>query len=112
MSLSLKTAKIQLELQYVQKLGQLARLKASVREYGTTWDDQSRLHDLQEQIARLQRAQERSQQGRYGLCVACGNPITPERLEVVPDAELCMSCHQEHIHATLRHRHLLFVHNQ
>jgi RNA polymerase-binding transcription factor DksA len=30
--------------------------------------------------------------GRYGVCVACGRPIPPGRLEARPTATLCVVC--------------------
>lgn len=33
--------------------------------------------------------------GRYGICERCNRPIEPERLEVKPDATLCLNCQQE-----------------
>ncbi len=33
--------------------------------------------------------------GRYGFCERCNRPIEPERLEVKPDATLCLNCQQE-----------------
>jgi phage/conjugal plasmid C-4 type zinc finger TraR family protein len=30
--------------------------------------------------------------GGDGLCVDCGEPISPERLEVLPDAARCLRC--------------------
>ncbi len=33
--------------------------------------------------------------GSYGICNRCGQPIEPERLEVKPDATLCLKCQQE-----------------
>ena len=38
------------------------------------------------------RALERLASGTYGRCVTCGQPIAPERLEAIPDAETCISC--------------------
>jgi RNA polymerase-binding transcription factor DksA len=35
------------------------------------------------------------EKGTYGICERCGNPITPERLEAIPYARLCMSCKQK-----------------
>lgn len=35
------------------------------------------------------------EKGRYGLCERCGNPIDPARLEVRPDATLCLDCQRE-----------------
>ena len=34
-------------------------------------------------------------EGTYGLCERCGNPIAPERLEALPSARLCVRCKQE-----------------
>jgi RNA polymerase-binding protein DksA len=33
--------------------------------------------------------------GRYGICERCGQPIDPARLEVRPDATLCLDCQRE-----------------
>jgi RNA polymerase-binding transcription factor DksA len=30
--------------------------------------------------------------GEYGQCESCGNPVSAERLEVVPNARLCINC--------------------
>lgn len=35
------------------------------------------------------------EKGQYGICERCGNPIEPERLEVKPDATMCLSCQRE-----------------
>ncbi len=35
------------------------------------------------------------EKGQYGICQRCGNPIEAGRLEVKPDAILCMKCQQE-----------------
>lgn len=34
----------------------------------------------------------RMSQGEYGLCEACGGPIGLARLEIVPEATLCVAC--------------------
>jgi DnaK suppressor protein len=33
--------------------------------------------------------------GTYGICVNCGRPIAPERLEAMPWATLCINCKRE-----------------
>ncbi len=46
-------------------------------------------------VARLADADaafERLEQGRYGVCLSCGRPIAPGRLEVRPAAALCVEC--------------------
>jgi len=37
-------------------------------------------------------ALERVETGTYGVCVRCGQPIPPARLEVRPFATMCVSC--------------------
>ena len=44
--------------------------------------------DLREQLAAVQRAEERLAAGTYGLSVQSGEPIPDERLEALPTAEL------------------------
>jgi RNA polymerase-binding transcription factor len=34
----------------------------------------------------------RDAEGAYGLCVACGEPIEPKRLDAVPWARHCLRC--------------------
>ena len=43
-------------------------------------------------IYHIDEALERIAKGIYGLCHECGNPISSERLEVVPHARLCIQC--------------------
>jgi RNA polymerase-binding transcription factor DksA len=33
--------------------------------------------------------------GEYGICTRCGEEISPERLEAVPEAPLCKTCAAE-----------------
>jgi len=33
--------------------------------------------------------------GTYGLCEECGQPIPPERLEILPYATLCVQCQEK-----------------
>ena len=42
---------------------------------------------LREQLAAIERAEERLMQGTYGLSVESGEPIPDDRLEAVPWAE-------------------------
>ena len=43
-------------------------------------------------VAEIDAALERVEAGSYGMCEACGKPIPKARLEVVPEATLCVSC--------------------
>jgi DnaK suppressor protein len=43
--------------------------------------------DLQDQLAAVERAEERLAAGTYGLSIESGQPIPDERLEAIPTAE-------------------------
>ena len=43
-------------------------------------------------VAEIDAALERVDAGSYGNCESCGKPIPHARLEVVPEATLCVSC--------------------
>ena len=47
---------------------------------------------VRETIADQRQALADDQAGRYGRCDGCGRPIDPARLEVRPQARLCMDC--------------------
>ncbi|TCK21605.1 TraR/DksA family transcriptional regulator [Pseudonocardia endophytica] len=44
------------------------------------------------EIAELDRAVTRLDDGTYGFCATCGDPIAPERLEALPAATTCIRC--------------------
>jgi DnaK suppressor protein len=48
--------------------------------------------ELSHLAAEIDRALEKLDEGSYGVCDACGRPISPERLEALPWAVLCVSC--------------------
>jgi DnaK suppressor protein len=50
--------------------------------------ESGRRHDLEAQLAAVQRAEERLRNGTYGLSVQSGAPIPDARLEARPTAEL------------------------
>jgi DnaK suppressor protein len=43
-------------------------------------------------VAAVEGALARLDAGTYGACTACGRAITPERLEALPAAALCIDC--------------------
>jgi DnaK suppressor protein len=47
---------------------------------------------VQQTIADLRQALSDLDAGRYGVCSGCGEPIDPARLEIRPQARLCVSC--------------------
>jgi DnaK suppressor protein len=50
--------------------------------------DEGLAEDLREQLAAVERAERRLAAGTYGLSIESGRPISDERLEALPTAEL------------------------
>ncbi|HMB46794.1 MAG TPA: TraR/DksA family transcriptional regulator [Afifellaceae bacterium] len=44
------------------------------------------------EIKMIQAALARIENGTYGICVACGEPVSEERLDAVPHAPRCRNC--------------------
>jgi DnaK suppressor protein len=47
---------------------------------------------LERALQRTERALAKLDEGTYGVCDACGGPISPGRLRAMPDGALCLSC--------------------
>ena len=54
-------------------------------------------------LARVEDALARLEAGTYGTCRACGRPVGAERLEAVPEADLCREYQGERERAEARH---------
>jgi DnaK suppressor protein len=50
---------------------------------------------LRGQLRDVERALRKIEDGTYGVCERCGQPISPERLEALPYSALCMNCKQK-----------------
>ncbi|MCC9077479.1 TraR/DksA C4-type zinc finger protein [Litorilinea aerophila] len=48
----------------------------------------------QKMLAQIDEALQRLEDGTYGRCESCGEPIPPERLEALPYATLCVICQE------------------
>jgi len=46
-------------------------------------------------LAEIEHALQKFEEGTYGLCDSCGQPIAPERLEALPQASLCVKCKEK-----------------
>jgi DnaK suppressor protein len=55
--------------------------------------NRNRSIELERIAAALLRLQKAPQE--YGLCLDCGEPIPPKRLDIMPFAELCAGCQQD-----------------
>lgn len=59
-------------------------------------EHQMGLKKLQEhEVDEINRAKEKIKQGTYGFCESCGKDIDPKRLELLPQAKLCIDCAKE-----------------
>ena len=46
-------------------------------------------------LAEVEHALRKFEEGTYGLCDDCGQPIAPDRLEALPQASLCVNCKEK-----------------
>ena len=100
-----------LESEHKRLLEELEQLKASVRpvderregspfgkreeEATETFELEKRLaldKRLLDQMADVEHALHKFEDGTYGSCDICGQPIDPARLEALPQANQCLSC--------------------
>lgn len=54
--------------------------------------------NLQQILERTKKALDKLKSGKYGRCERCNKMIEAERLDVMPDAHLCISCSQKTSH--------------
>lgn len=50
---------------------------------------------LERRVQDIEAALRSIEKGQYGICDRCGKPIETERLEVKPDATMCVNCQKE-----------------
>ncbi|RMG56582.1 MAG: TraR/DksA family transcriptional regulator [Acidobacteria bacterium] len=62
---------------------------ANLREYTITRVDQDR-----QRLRLVEEALQRIEEGEYGYCLNCGQPISPKRLEALPWARYCVKCQE------------------
>jgi RNA polymerase-binding protein DksA len=57
------------------------------RELDSTLEESEELH-----LGHVEAALSRIEEGSYGICENCRDPIAPERLEAMPWVTLCIDC--------------------
>jgi RNA polymerase-binding transcription factor DksA len=50
---------------------------------------------VRRELAAIESALRRIEEGRYGSCQACGGPMGMQRIRAIPEARYCMSCSGE-----------------
>lgn len=51
---------------------------------------------LRDQLTDVEHALKKIEEGTYGLCDDCGQPIAENRLQALPAASLCVECKAKH----------------
>ena len=69
--------------------GNLEEAADEVEEYSTKLNVE---FNLESQLKDVNAALAKMEQGNFGVCQMCKNPIASERLKVSPEAKLCQSC--------------------
>ena len=111
MAIDLNLLRSSLESEQKRLIGELDKLRTSVRpaderregspfgkreeEATETMELEKRLAlegGMKDQLAKVERALNKFDEGTYGRCDSCGQLIDPERLEALPHASLCLSC--------------------
>lgn len=50
---------------------------------------------LELRLADINRALEKMDKGEYGICETCGQEIDVKRLEIMPEARICLKCQKK-----------------
>ena len=61
------------------------------------WNDveaapEPRSEEVRRELAEIEAALQRIQEGRYGNCLSCGGPMGLQRLRAIPEARYCIAC--------------------
>jgi len=108
---NLEELRSRLESEQKRLLGELEQLDANTRPiedrregspFGKREEEATETFELEKRLAlekqikghlaEVERALGKFEQGTYGLCDSCAQPIAPERLEALPQASLCVNC--------------------
>ena len=111
MAIDLKKIRARLENEKIRLEGELEGLQtqiepAEVRREGSPFgkreEEATESFELEKRLAlrkqvqtnlnEIEHALEKFNKGTYGLCDICGQPISSERLDAVPYANLCLTC--------------------
>ena len=96
--------RVTLERELSELSAQIVALKEALEvkpDYGmgvgdpavTSWElNRALLQRLETRESELRAAMQRLEQGTYGLCERCGQPIHPDRLAALPGTRLCIAC--------------------
>ena len=111
MTIGFNLLRSRLESERKRLIEELEQLKASIRPaeerregspFGKREEEATESFELEkritlekrirDQLAGVEHALHKFEDGTYGFCDSCGQPIDPARLEALPQASLCLSC--------------------
>jgi CBS domain-containing membrane protein len=79
--------------------GEISKLRSHPADLATDTQEVEILQSLSaKNIKTLQEVEDalvRLDQGNYGQCLSCQEPISPRRLEVLPETKYCIECEQD-----------------
>ncbi len=94
--------RLQIELDQLKTDIQPAEVRREGSPFGKREEEATESFELEKRLAlerqvrelltEVEHAIEKFDKGTYGLCDLCGQPISPERLEALPQANLCLKC--------------------
>jgi len=97
-----RTARSVLEEQWQQQVADIIELSYDALTPADDDEDGSRANErhvttqllaaARQQLVETEAALARLDDSTYGLCVDCSNPISAERLEILPAARYCVAC--------------------
>lgn len=111
-----KSDTARLEVEYQQTVEKIQHLKAELLSLAEPSADEADvdayerektwalIQSLQRKLESIQHALESAQSGKYGICEGCGERIDPARLEILPQATLCLTCQRAFERRTRRSR--------
>jgi DnaK suppressor protein len=78
-----------------------APVAALVGDPAARWADYESMTDplsdgVRRELADIDAALARIQEGRYGTCLNCGGPMGLQRLRAIPEARYCVACSGHH----------------
>jgi len=100
----MRSAREKLQQELEQTLAEIQRLEQKLEDkadYGIgkggstiyEWEFNLALKQSLEKKARsLEAALRKVEEGEYGICKECGEPISEERLAILPQATVCVEC--------------------
>ena len=111
MNTGFKLLRSRLEAEKKRLIEELEQSRASVRPaderregspFGKREEEATETQELEKRLALEKRTRDqltevghalhKFEEGTYGSCDVCGQPIDPARLEALPQASLCLSC--------------------